>query len=616
MKTRHLLPLLLLFFYSAKTAAQSFAINTDGSVANASAILDVKSTTRGVLIPRLSSTQRLVIPTPAEGLLVYDSTLNSFWVYDGNAWQEIVAGNNTLWKKNGNNIYNSNSGNVGIGTLTPLSRLHVADSSVIFTGGLNIPAIPGNLPVSGQGVRMFWYADKAAFRSGMVFGSLWNKDSIGNFSVATGFDTKAKGWYSVAMGRGCEATGVSSVALGEGPVASGIGAVALGYGTRASAQASTALGEFSTASGIFSTAIGLGNLSDGNSSIALGHNSRTSGDYAAALGDSAIASGLSSAALGYHNIASGDYSTASGYNSTASGNYSMAAGYLANAAGNYSYAFGPYSTATGFMSIASGYQTKSSGTYSSSLGIGLKAKGYGGLVTGSYNDSADAASSILFNNLNRVFQVGNGFSDAVRGNAMTILQNGNTGIGTVNPATKLHIAGAESTLNGENAAIRISNTNSTNNWILRAGATGTATPVDGFTIADNNAYRLAINSSGFVGIGTTAPAALLDVNGTTTTNGFQVSNGTVITKMQSGSVTVGSSASGQLVYTLSFPVTFATATPRVFATARNQPGTGFSDSFSVSVRSISATSVILNIQRTDTNAAWAQTLIIDWFAVE
>jgi hypothetical protein len=86
--------------------------------------------------------------------------------------------------------------------------------------------------------------------------------------------------------------------------------------------------------------------------------------------------------------------------------------------------------------------------------------------------------------------------------------------------------------------------------------------------------------------------------------------------MQSGSVTVGSSASGQLVYPLIFPVTFATATPRVFVTARNQSGTNFTDAFSVSVRSISATGAVLNIQRTDTNASWAQGLIIDWFAVE
>jgi hypothetical protein len=125
-----------------------------------------------------------------------------------------------------------------------------------------------------------------------------------------------------------------------------------------------------------------------------------------------------------------------------------------------------------------------------------------------------------------------------------------------------------------------------------------------------------ITNTGNVGIGNTAPAATLDVTGTTSTDGLQVSNGTVITKMQSGSVSVGSNATGEMQYTINFPVAFATTTPRVFVTARNQPATSYGDAFSVSVRSVSAFAVIVNIQRTDTNASWAQTLWLDWFAVE
>ena len=86
--------------------------------------------------------------------------------------------------------------------------------------------------------------------------------------------------------------------------------------------------------------------------------------------------------------------------------------------------------------------------------------------------------------------------------------------------------------------------------------------------------------------------------------------------MQSGSVTVGANVTSQLAYVINFPVAFATAFPRVFATARNAPATNFGDAFSVSVRSVSATSVTLNIQRTDTNAGWGQLLRVDWFAVE
>lgn len=53
---------------------------------------------------------------------------------------------------------------VGIGTTTPLARLHVTDSSVLFSVAGDIPTTPGNPPICGPGRRMMWYPDKSAFR--------------------------------------------------------------------------------------------------------------------------------------------------------------------------------------------------------------------------------------------------------------------------------------------------------------------------------------------------------------------------------------------------------------------------------------------------------------------
>ena len=85
---RHLIILLsiLPFFINAQ---QNVAINNDGSSANVSALLDVKSTTRGMLIPRMTSTQRTTIANPAEGLLVYDISSNSFQFYNGGLWVDL-----------------------------------------------------------------------------------------------------------------------------------------------------------------------------------------------------------------------------------------------------------------------------------------------------------------------------------------------------------------------------------------------------------------------------------------------------------------------------------------------------------------------------------------------
>jgi hypothetical protein len=58
---------------------------------NASAILDVQSTTKGVRMPNMTSTQKNAISSPAAGLMVFDTTLSKLCVYSGAAWQTITS---------------------------------------------------------------------------------------------------------------------------------------------------------------------------------------------------------------------------------------------------------------------------------------------------------------------------------------------------------------------------------------------------------------------------------------------------------------------------------------------------------------------------------------------
>jgi len=67
------------------------AINNNGNTAASSAMLDIQSTEKGILIPRLSTDQRNAITDPANGLLVFDTWTESFWYYNDlhTEWQQL-----------------------------------------------------------------------------------------------------------------------------------------------------------------------------------------------------------------------------------------------------------------------------------------------------------------------------------------------------------------------------------------------------------------------------------------------------------------------------------------------------------------------------------------------
>jgi hypothetical protein len=62
-----------------------------GGTANASALLDVQSTTKGVRMPNMTTAQKNAIVSPVAGLMVFDTTLVKLCVYSGTAWQTITS---------------------------------------------------------------------------------------------------------------------------------------------------------------------------------------------------------------------------------------------------------------------------------------------------------------------------------------------------------------------------------------------------------------------------------------------------------------------------------------------------------------------------------------------
>jgi hypothetical protein len=91
-----------------------------------SSILDIRSTNKGVLIPRMITSNRDAIASPTAGLMIYNTTTNQFDFHNGTSWQQLYLGNQ--WNVSGANYY-YNGGNVGIGDATPDYKLDVAGTT-------------------------------------------------------------------------------------------------------------------------------------------------------------------------------------------------------------------------------------------------------------------------------------------------------------------------------------------------------------------------------------------------------------------------------------------------------------------------------------------------------
>ncbi len=79
----------LLSFISLASFAQ---VGIGTTTPDASSALDITATDKGFLMPRMTTTQRTAIASPAEGLQAYDTDTKSIWTFDGTVWKEGAGG--------------------------------------------------------------------------------------------------------------------------------------------------------------------------------------------------------------------------------------------------------------------------------------------------------------------------------------------------------------------------------------------------------------------------------------------------------------------------------------------------------------------------------------------
>ncbi|MFM6925562.1 MAG: tail fiber domain-containing protein, partial [Ferruginibacter sp.] len=97
----------LILFTSLSCFSQSVSINNDGSTAHASAMLDIKTNTKGLLIPRLTKAEKNAVASPATGLLIYQTGPDStgFYYYQNLRWNWLsdnAKADTSYWGLHGN----------------------------------------------------------------------------------------------------------------------------------------------------------------------------------------------------------------------------------------------------------------------------------------------------------------------------------------------------------------------------------------------------------------------------------------------------------------------------------------------------------------------------------
>lgn len=294
-----ILCVMVIFIISKNSNAQTNTFPNSGAAGigtttpNASSLLEIKSTTKGLLIPRMTQTQRDAITSPAKGLLIYQTNNTpGFYYYSGNAWKAVSS--TEPWQKSGTSIY-YNSGNVGIGNNSPAYKLDVAGDINIATGNylrVNGIRILRDNPNSGDNnVFLGDYTDTASspgFRSTAV-GSYALSQNTAGYNTAVGSTSmryNTTGTSNAAFGEKAmqnNTTGSTNSALGSGAMqnnSTGSKNTAVGFQSLFTNTASfnTAVGYYSlnkNTSGSSNTAIGLQSLylnTTGQNDVALGAN--------------------------------------------------------------------------------------------------------------------------------------------------------------------------------------------------------------------------------------------------------------------------------------------------------------------------------------------------------
>ncbi len=492
----------LFFLFTALTtllvSAQNVGIGT--TTPNSSAMLEISSSNKGLLLPRVTDTSAVV--SPAKGLIIYNNTNNKLWYYDGVRWQQSMAhagGMDSIWFRTKDTIAYTMKPYVGINSdyslIDPQANLQVNGSLLIQgkliyslaepTAGqtytMNNIASTQNIPSTDSVFRIYDPGGTGNYNNNMqgnmytFSGTYCTGYKISSVAADFGLGTGDTLWISKLPYPGCKEDYdfmFTNTMINPGDFLVNSMYNHCNFIFRSNADGNNNKGfnfkvtplfsnqpykQINTSGPALSFNGNDGSFAAGNSafaaggSVAIGSNARASNYYSTAIGWTE-ATGYYSTAIGtgyyYPNVASGERSLAVGVENNATALYAAAIGTSNYASGERSIAVGQNNETSGLYTSAFGISNKAIGERSTSVGFSNRSKAFLSMAIGCYNDTTASVSATSWVATDPLLIVGNGTGINNRSNAMVVLKNGHVGIGTNSPALKLEVNNGDALIHG------------------------------------------------------------------------------------------------------------------------------------------------------------------------
>ncbi|MDD3875189.1 MAG: DUF1566 domain-containing protein [Bacteroidales bacterium] len=247
----------VLLFLGTQIFAQNVGINADGSTPDPAAMLDIKSSDKGLLIPRVDFTA--LQATPPAGLLVYVTVNgpegnNAFYYYNGTQWTKFSTFTGLENFVESNYLYDSKTGV----RLTPDNAATEVDFVIQPKGSGAIIAQQPDGTASGGDNRGIHAVDLQSSRGqssqvasgsfSVIAGGYWNEASSNHATVGGGSVNIASGSYSfIPGGKTNTAQGFASTAFGVNNVAMGMNSTVSGYNNSGDGDYSFVAGSYNIA---------------------------------------------------------------------------------------------------------------------------------------------------------------------------------------------------------------------------------------------------------------------------------------------------------------------------------------------------------------------------------